>query len=195
MNNTPVNQALMKRNAWNSPVLELMRDHLLYAGIMAGSVVAGFIWPLAIPLFLLLAIVASISFGTHRWRMPMRMPVHLNKVDPSEDRKVRRSFFRAFPSLFQYETTQESKGKGIFYIGYKRMNDIGRELWLTLDDLTRHVMFFASTGGGKTETIYAWMLNSFCWVTSDSDVWIKRSNRKQPGVRGNKREETLSGKA
>ena len=32
-------------------------------------------------------------------------------------------------------------------------------------------------------------------VTSDSDVWIKRSNRKQPGVRGNKREETLSGKA
>ncbi|CAM4371537.1 F-type conjugative transfer protein TrbC [Citrobacter freundii complex sp. 2024EL-00228] len=163
MNNTPVNQALMKRNAWNSPVLELMRDHLLYAGIMAGSVVAGFIWPLAIPLFLLLAIVASISFGTHRWRMPMRMPVHLNKIDPSEDRKVRRSFFRAFPSLFQYETTQESKGKGIFYIGYKRMNDIGRELWLTLDDLTRHVMFFASTGGGKTETIYAWMLNSFCW--------------------------------
>ncbi len=33
------------------------------------------------------------------------------------------------------------------------------------------------------------------WMTSDSDVWIKRSNRKQPGVRGNKREETLSGKA
>lgn len=33
------------------------------------------------------------------------------------------------------------------------------------------------------------------WLTSDSDVWIKRSNRKQPGVRGNKREETLSGKA
>lgn len=32
-------------------------------------------------------------------------------------------------------------------------------------------------------------------LTSDSDVWIKRSNRKQPGVRGNKREETLSGKA
>lgn len=32
-------------------------------------------------------------------------------------------------------------------------------------------------------------------VTSDSDVWIKLSNRKQPGVRGNKREETLSGKA
>ena len=32
-------------------------------------------------------------------------------------------------------------------------------------------------------------------LSSDSDVWIKLSNRKQPGVRGNKREETLSGKA
>jgi intracellular multiplication protein IcmO len=109
MNYTPVNQALMKRNAWNSPVLELLRDHLLYAGIMAGSVVAGFIWPLAIPLLLLLAIVASISFGTHRWRMPMRMPVHLNKVDPSEDRKVRRSLFRRFPHCFSMKQRRKVK--------------------------------------------------------------------------------------
>lgn len=112
MNNTPVNQALMKRNARNSPVLELMRDHLLYAGIMAGSVVAGFIWPLAIPLFLLLAIVASISFGTHRWRMPMRMPVHLNKVDPSEDRKVRRSFSEHFPHCFSTKQRRKAKVRG-----------------------------------------------------------------------------------
>lgn len=163
MQNTPVNQALINRNAWGSPLLELMRDHLLYAVVMAGSVVVGFIWPLAIPLLLLMAIIASISFSTHRWRMPMRMPVHLNRVDPSEDRKVRRSLFRAFPSLFQYEAVQESPGRGIFYLGYQRLRDTGRELWLTIDDLTRHVMFFASTGGGKTETIYAWMLNSFCW--------------------------------
>lgn len=163
MNNTPVNQAMMKRSAWGSPLLELLRDHLLYAAIMAGSVVAGFIWPLAIPVLLFLAIIASISFSTHRWRMPMRMPVHLNRMDPSEDRKVRRSLISAFPSLFQYEAVQERNGRGIFYLGYQRMRDTGRELWLTIDDLTRHVMFFASTGGGKTETIYAWMLNSFCW--------------------------------
>jgi len=163
MNNTPVNQAMIKRSAWQSPVLELLRDHLLYACIMAGSLVGGFIWPLASPLLLILAIIASVSFSTHRWRMPMRMPVHLDRVDPSEDRKTRRSLFSAFPSLFQYEATQERKGRGIFYLGYQRMRDTGRELWLTIDDLTRHVMFFASTGGGKTETIYAWMLNSFCW--------------------------------
>ena len=46
---------------------------------------------------------------------------------------------------------------------YRRINDIGRELWLSMDDLTRHVMFFATTGGGKTETTFAWLLNPLCW--------------------------------
>ncbi|MBP2199234.1 F-type conjugative transfer protein TrbC [Pantoea cypripedii] len=158
-----VNQSMINRSAWGSPLLEMLRDHLLYAVIMAGSVVAGFIWPLSTPICLILVTVASISFSTHRWRMPMRMPMHLNKVDPSEDRKVRRSLLSSFPSLFQYESRQERIGRGIFYLGFQRVNDVGRELWLTLDDLTRHVMFFAGTGGGKTETIYAWMLNSYCW--------------------------------
>lgn len=163
MSHMPVNQAMMKRSAWQSPLLELLRDHLLYAAIMAGSVVGGFIWPLAIPVLLFMAIIASISFSTHRWRMPMRVPVNLDREDPSEDRKERRSLFSFLPSLIQYEAIQKSKGRGIFYLGFQRLNDTGRELWLTIDDLTRHVMFFASTGGGKTETIYAWMLNSFCW--------------------------------
>lgn len=163
MQNSPVDKTMMNRTAWGSPLLELLRDHMLYALIMVGSVVAGFIWPLAIPAFLLMAIIASISFSTHRWRMPLRMPLYLNRTDPSEDRKVRQSLSKTFPSLFQYETVQESMSRGIFYIGYQRLNDIGRELWLTLDDLTRHIMFFASTGGGKTETIFSWMLNSFCW--------------------------------
>lgn len=163
MQNTPVNQALINRSAWQSPLIELMRDHLLYAVIMAGSVVVGFIWPLAIPLCLLLAIIASISFSTHRWRMPIRMPLQLNLPDPSEDRQVRRSLLKAYPSLFQYDSRLERNGRGIFYLGYQRIHDVGRELWLSIDDLTRHLMFFASTGGGKTETIYAWMINPLCW--------------------------------
>ncbi|BAN99944.1 hypothetical protein E05_51780 (plasmid) [Plautia stali symbiont] len=114
MQNTSVNQAMINRTARGSPFLELMCDHLLYAVMMIGCMVAGFIWPLTTPICLLLAIVASISFSTHRWRMPMRMPLYLGKVDPSEDRKVRRSLFRTFPSLFQYETRQERTGRGIF---------------------------------------------------------------------------------
>lgn len=176
MAHSPVNQALINRDAWHSPLQDLLQDHILFALLMAGGVIAGFIWPLTIPVFLLLAIVASIAFSTHRWRMPMRVPLHLNKVDPSEDRKIRRSLFRRWPSLFQYDAIQESRGRGIFYLGYQRLNDSGRELWLSLDDLTRHLMFFASTGGGKTETLFAWMINPLCWGRGFSLVDGKAQN-------------------
>lgn len=33
------------------------------------------------------------------------------------------------------------------------------------------------------------------WLMTDSDVWIKRSTRKQPGICGNKRKEALHGAA
>ena len=163
MQNSTINQDYIKRQAWNSPLTDLFQDHVLFALVMAGSVVAGFIWPLTIPVFLLLAIVASIAFSAHRWRMPMRVPLHLNREDPSEDRKVRRSLFKRWPSLIQYPDIQKSNGSGIFYLGYQRLGDIGRELYLSMDDLTRHLMFFASTGGGKTETPVAWMINPYCW--------------------------------
>lgn len=143
---------------------------------MAGSVIAGFIWPLTIPAFLLLATVASIAFSAHRWRMPMRVPLHLNREDPSEDRKIRRSLFKRWPSLIQYEDIQKSNGRGIFYLGYQRLRDTGRELYLSMDDLTRHLMFFASTGGGKTETLFAWMINPFCWGRGFSFVDGKAQN-------------------
>ncbi len=32
-----------------------------------------------------------------------------------------------------------------------------------MDDLTRHIIFFSTTGGGKTETTFAWLLNPLCW--------------------------------
>lgn len=76
---------------------------------------------------------------------------------------IKRSLFEFWPTLFQYETIKEFPANGIFYVGYQRIRDIGRELWLNIDDLTRHVMFFAATGGGKTETIFSWIINPLCW--------------------------------
>ncbi|MEJ2910976.1 conjugal transfer protein TrbC, partial [Escherichia coli] len=107
----------------------------------------------------LFTLVTSVIFMLQRWRCPLRMPMTLSLDDPSQDRKVRRSLFSFWPTLFQYEADETSPARGIFYVGYRRINDIGRELWLSMDDLTRHVMFFATTGGGKTETTFAWLLN------------------------------------
>ncbi len=45
-----------------------------------------------------------------------------------------------------------------------------------MDDLTRHVMFFATTGGGKTETTFAWLLNPLCWGRGFTFVDKKAQN-------------------
>ncbi|EKY3582356.1 conjugal transfer protein TrbC, partial [Escherichia coli] len=86
------------------------------------------------------------------------------------------SLFSFWPTLFQYEVIMESPASGIFYVGYQRVRDIGRELWLSMDDLTRHIMFFATTGGGKTETIFAWAINPLCWARGFTLVDGKAQN-------------------
>lgn len=176
MNRPAVNQALIHREAWANPVLDILQSVSGHALAILLSLLAGIIWPLALPLCLLFTLVAVMLFSLRRWRCPLRMPATLDVIDPSRDRRVRKSLFPFWPALFQYEAVQPSRADGIFYLGYRRLADTGRELWLSMDDLTRHVMFFASTGGGKTETIYAWTLNPLCWARGYTVVDGKAQN-------------------
>ncbi|HHK8975331.1 TPA: conjugal transfer protein TrbC, partial [Escherichia coli] len=158
-----VNPDLIHRTAWGNPLWNALHNLNIIGLCLAGSIITALIWPLALPVCLLFTLVTSVIFTLQRWRCPLRMPMTLSLDDPSQDRKVRRSLFSFWPTLFQYEADETSPARGIFYVGYRRINDIGRELWLSMDDLTRHVMFFATTGGGKTETTFAWLLNPLSW--------------------------------
>ena len=158
-----VNPDLIHRTAWGNPLWNALHNLNITGLCLAGSIITALIWPLALPVCLLFTLVTSVIFMLQRWRCPLRMPMTLSLDDPSQDRKVRRSLFSFWPTLFQYEADETFPARGIFYVGYRRINDIGRELWLSMDDLTRHVMFFATTGGGKTETTFAWLLNPLCW--------------------------------
>ncbi|MBB9050969.1 conjugal transfer protein TrbC, partial [Escherichia coli] len=149
-----VNPDLIHRTAWGNPLWNALHNLNIIGLCLAGSIITALIWPLALPVCLLFTLVTSVIFTLQRWRCPLRMPMTLSLDDPSQDRKVRRSLFSFWPTLFQYEADETSPARGIFYVGYRRINDIGRELWLSMDDLTRHVMFFATTGGGKTETTF-----------------------------------------
>lgn len=171
-----VNPELIHRKAWGNPLWNALQSLNIYGLSVTGSLVASFIWPLALPLCLLISVLTGLIFSLQRWRCPLRMPVTLNRPDPSQDRLVRRSLFSFWPTLFQYETIQESPARGIFYVGYRRLRDTGRELWLSADDLTRHIMFFASTGGGKTETIFSWIINPLCWARGFTLVDGKAQN-------------------
>lgn len=153
-----VNPELLHRTAWGNPVWNALQSLNIYGFCLVASLVASFIWPLALPACLLFTLITMLVFSLQRWRCPLRMPMTLECADPSQDRMIKRSLFSFWPTLFQYEVILESPASGIFYVGYQRVRDIGRELWLSMDDLTRHIMFFATTGGGKTETIFAWAI-------------------------------------
>lgn len=76
-----------------------------------------------------------------------------------------------------------------------RNDHLGIDLWIELGLPDERRIKKACTQAAKVALFTYNSRAAQIWLTSDSDVWIKRSNRKQPGVRGNKREETLSGKA
>lgn len=136
-----VNPDLIHRTAWGNPLWNALQNLNIYGMCLAGSLVVSFIWPLALPACLLFTLITVLIFSLQRWRCPLRMPMTLRCADPSQDRMIKRSLFEFWPTLFQYETIKEFPANGIFYVGYQRIRDIGRELWLNIDDLTRHVMF------------------------------------------------------
>ncbi|WP_218962722.1 hypothetical protein [Erwinia amylovora] len=79
----------------------------------------------------------------------MRMPADMNRLDPSTERKSRQNcwvFCRDDPAHL-HRTRSRNSVRGL-----SPRKDAGRELWLSMDDLTRHVLMFATTGAGKTET-------------------------------------------
>ncbi|EKY6796186.1 conjugal transfer protein TrbC, partial [Escherichia coli] len=171
-----VNPELLHRTAWGNPVWNALQSLNIYGFCLVASLVASFIWPLALPACLLFTLITMLVFSLQRWRCPLRMPMTLECADPSQDRMIKKSLFSFWPTLFQYEVIMESPASGIFYVGYQRVRDIGRELWLSMDDLTRHIMFFATTGGGKTETIFAWAINPLCWARGFTLVDGKAQN-------------------
>lgn len=59
--------------------------------------------------------------------------------------------------------TSMSKAAGILYMGYLRARDAGRELWLSMDDMTRHILMFGTTGAGKTEALLGYVVGQLSY--------------------------------
>ena len=120
-----VNPELLHRTAWGNPVWNALQSLNIYGFCLVASLVASFIWPLALPACLLFTLITMLVFSLQRWRCPLRMPMTLECADPSQDRMIKRSLFSFWPTLFQYEVILESPASGIFYVGYQRVRDIG----------------------------------------------------------------------
>ncbi len=153
-----VNEQFIRRSAWHSPVTSLLQNPDFFGPVIMAMMILPLFLPLLTPLSILGMLFTGVIFNNHRWRCPMRMPATLKCDDPSEDREETARFLGAW----NYTRIRPGKARGVFFLGTQRGSDVGRELWLSQADLVRHIMFFSTTGGGKTETLFSLMLNSLC---------------------------------
>lgn len=160
--NAALDSARVNRHVGRSWLLDVLSEGGTLIWAMPVAVVAGIIWPATLMLSLpLLTFWSLVVAPAGRWKMPMRMPTDMNRDDPSTARQVPAKVLGFLPVATVRIHT--GRAAGILYAGYLRGRDAGRELWLSMDDLTSHVLMFGTTGAGKTETLLGWVFNALCW--------------------------------
>ncbi len=155
-NNHAVDRAHINRRIHHSALTEWMMGPGSLALGMFAAVVVGLVYPvslwLSFPVLLFWAPVLLFA----DWQMPMRMPTDMDQLDPSTRRHVPGKLWGFLP-IAVARTTMD-KASGILYMGYLRGRDAGRELWLSMDDMCRHILMFGTTGAGKTEALLGYVL-------------------------------------
>lgn len=155
-NDYAVDRARVNRRIYHSALGEWMMGPGSLTLGLAAAVVAGFLYPISLWFSLPTMLIWAPSMLLETWQMPMRMPSDMDRFDPSTQR-VAPGKLLGFLPIASMRITMD-KAAGILYMGYLRGRDAGRELWLTMDDLTRHIIMFGTTGAGKTEALLGYVL-------------------------------------
>ncbi|WP_272689658.1 F-type conjugative transfer protein TrbC [Providencia sp. PROV033] len=129
--------------------------------LLVFSLLVGALWPATLLLSLPLNIILLVAFSDQRFRLPLRIPMDVGGLDLSTEREHSWNI----PLLnLNLPKIVRGKSEGTLCLGTARKKDRGKELWLQTADALRHMQIMATTGGGKTETLYSMYLNSLCWA-------------------------------
>ncbi len=160
-NDYAVERTRLNRRVYHSALGEwFMGPGNLAMGLVV-AMAAGVVYPISLWLSLPVLLFWSPSMLLESWQMPMRMPTDMERFDPSTQRQVPGKLLGFLPVTVM--RTIMSKAAGILYMGYLRGRDAGRELWLSMDDMTRHILMFGTTGAGKTEALLGYVLGQLSY--------------------------------
>lgn len=162
MQNEAVDRSKVRRAQVRTSLSEKLLNPATLMLTMAGMAGAGYIWPATLPVSMLVVPGLMIGFTDRKYRAPLRMPIDCDLYDESLTRETNEESRWLF---FRHVSRKmiRAKAKGIFYLGYERGRLFGREVWLTLSDCLRHMALFGTTGAGKTDTFYGFIVNALCW--------------------------------
>ncbi|MGL4349399.1 MAG: F-type conjugative transfer protein TrbC, partial [Plesiomonas shigelloides] len=159
--NGPVERRLISRQVQSKLAERLLLSPFTAQLTLVLSLVAGVLSPATLLASLPICICMMIAFNDQRFRLPLRIPMDVGGLDESTDREL--SWNIPFLNL-NIPWPKRDKAAGILCLGMGRVKDRGKELWLAASDALRHMQIMATTGGGKTETLYSLYLNSLCWA-------------------------------
>lgn len=129
--------------------------------LLITALLLGIFWPATLLLSLPFGFGLLIAFNDQPFRLPLRIPMDVGGLDLSTEREDSRNIpllNLSLPKLVRREAA------GVLCLGTGRERNLGKELWLQSSDALRHMQIMATTGGGKTETLYSLYLNSLLWA-------------------------------
>ena len=127
---------------WSTKAAEALSDKSNFVFWCFSVVFLSVFFPVLLPVTTLIFVGLCVSFALNKDILPYRYPVSVK--DP----------------------TTNKKGEGIFYFGFVRSkNDYEKfkQIWLSDDDLRKHMLILGSTGSGKSETLKAIFFNALAW--------------------------------
>lgn len=157
---TPIQRQFVTRQTHYSALTEVLLQPWTVMGSNVFLLLLGIIWPATIILSLVFLLWQITSFTDQRFRLPLRIPMDVGGKDLSTERE-RREKLPFLPFTRRKWVTEDAAGT--LCLGQARGKELGRELWLSTSDALRHMQIMATTGGGKTETLYSLYLNALCW--------------------------------
>ncbi|EOE7356099.1 TPA: F-type conjugative transfer protein TrbC [Enterobacter hormaechei] len=157
----PVENRLVSRQVQGRLAERIMLAPFSVQLFLACSFIFGVVWPATLLLSLPFNIILLVAFSDQRFRLPLRIPMDVGGFDLSTEREE--SWNIPFLKL-NLPKIVVGKAKGVLCLGIGRGRDRGKELWLESSDALRHMQIMATTGGGKTETLYSLYLNALCWA-------------------------------
>ncbi|MEH3581408.1 F-type conjugative transfer protein TrbC [Enterobacter cloacae] len=157
----PVESRLVSRQVHGRLAERIMLAPFSVQLFLACSLIFGVVWPATLLLSLPFNIILLVAFSDQRFRLPLRIPMDVGGFDISTEREE--SWKIPFLKLTLPKIIV-GKAKGVLCLGTGRGRDLGKELWLESSDALRHMQIMATTGGGKTETLYSLYLNALCWA-------------------------------
>lgn len=133
------------RGPWARAV-DFLADPASLGGTLVTAAVVGAMYPAVVDVLFAAGLGLFVWGMRRRVELPLRLPAQSGLPDPSDPHPAH---------------GRPQPASGIFFMGNER--GTGKQLFMSNDDLRRHILLAGTTGGGKSELLLSMVANALSW--------------------------------